>query len=146
MWSHIAKHLAANNFLIDQQHGFRQCFSCETQLISAIIDWAKCINQRSQTDLNLLDHSKALDSLPYQRLLLKLDYYGICRYLDFSKILSDTTNKLLNLLFLPILLYGSEVWGIYDKDDFTKLGRLSLKLTMDVKSQCRKISRISNQF
>ena len=44
MLSHIAKHLAANNILIDQQHAFRQCFSCETQLISAIIDWAKCIN------------------------------------------------------------------------------------------------------
>ena len=26
--SHIAKHVAANNFLIDQQHGFRQRFSC----------------------------------------------------------------------------------------------------------------------
>ena len=44
MLSHIAKHLAANNILIDQQHAFRQRFSCETQLISAIIDWAKCIN------------------------------------------------------------------------------------------------------
>ena len=30
--SHISKHLAANNILIGQQHGFRQCFSCETQL------------------------------------------------------------------------------------------------------------------
>ena len=36
--SHIAKHLAANNILIDQQHGFRQPFSCETQLISSVND------------------------------------------------------------------------------------------------------------
>ena len=36
--SHIAKHLAANNILIDQQHGFRQRFSYETLLISAISD------------------------------------------------------------------------------------------------------------
>ena len=76
--SHIAKHLAGNNILIDQQHGFRQRFSCETQLISAINDWAKCINSRSQTDVILLDFSKAFDSIPHQRLLLKLDYYGIC--------------------------------------------------------------------
>ena len=76
--SHIAKHLAANNILIDQQHGFRQRFSCETQLISAVNDWAKCINSRSQTDVILLDFSKAFDSVPHQRLLLKLDYYGIC--------------------------------------------------------------------
>ena len=41
--SHIPKHVAANDILIDQQHGFRQRFSCETQLISVINDWAKCI-------------------------------------------------------------------------------------------------------
>ena len=76
--SHIAKHLAGNNILIEQQHGFRQRFSCETQLISAINDWAKCINSRSQTDVILLDFSKAFDSIPHQRLLLKLNYYGIC--------------------------------------------------------------------
>ena len=40
------------------------------------------------------------------------------RYLDFSKLPLDVTNKLFDSLFLPILLYGSEVWGIYDKDDF----------------------------
>ena len=30
----------------------------------------------------------------------------------------DVTNKIFDSLFLPILLYGSEVWGIYDKDNF----------------------------
>lgn len=65
--SHIAKHLAANNILIDHQ------------LISAVnADWAKCINSRSQTDVILLDLSKAFDSVPHQRLLLKPNYYGIC--------------------------------------------------------------------
>ena len=39
------------------------------------------------------------------------------RYLDFSKLSLSVTNKLFDSLFLPILLYGSEVWGIYDKDD-----------------------------
>ena len=46
--------------------------------ISAINDCAKCINSRSQTDVILLDFSKAFDSVPHQRLLLKLDYCGIC--------------------------------------------------------------------
>ena len=40
------------------------------------------------------------------------------RYLDFSKLSLGVTNKLFDSLFLPILLYGSEVWGIYDKDNF----------------------------
>ena len=69
--------MAANNILIDQKHGFRQRFLCETQLISAINDWAKCINLHSQTDIIFLDFSKAFDSVPHQRLLSKLDYYGI---------------------------------------------------------------------
>ena len=71
--SRIAKHLAANSILIDQQHGFRQRFSCETQLISAVNNWAKCINSRSPTDVILPDFSKAFDYVP-----IKSDYYGIC--------------------------------------------------------------------
>ena len=77
VFSHMAKHLSKNNILINEQHGFRQRFSCETQLISAIHDWAKSINTCSQTDVILLDFSKAFDSVPHQRLLMKLDYYGI---------------------------------------------------------------------
>ena len=75
--SHMAKHSSGNNILINEQHGFRQQFSCETQLISALHDWAKSINSRSQTDVTLLDFSKAFDSVLHQRLLLKLVYYGI---------------------------------------------------------------------
>ena len=52
--SHMAKHLSKYNIIIDEQHGFRQRFSCETQLITTIHDWAKSINVRSQTDAILL--------------------------------------------------------------------------------------------
>ena len=57
------------NILINEQRGFTEQFSCETQLISALHDWAKSINSRSQTDVMLLDFSKAFDSVPPQRLL-----------------------------------------------------------------------------
>ena len=40
------------------------------------------------------------------------------RYLVFSELSLDVTNKLFDSFFLPILLYGSEVWGMYDKDNF----------------------------
>ena len=36
------------------------------------------------------------------------------RYLDFNKLSINTCNKLFDTLFLPILLYGSEIWGTYD--------------------------------
>jgi len=40
------------------------------------------------------------------------------RYLDFSKLSLGVTHKLFDSLFLPILLCGSGVWCIYDKDNF----------------------------
>ena len=36
------------------------------------------------------------------------------RYLDFNKLSINTCNKLFDTLFLPIVLYGSEIWGAYD--------------------------------
>ena len=73
----LSLYFSLNNILIDQQHGFREKYSCETQLISAIHDWAKSINLCRQTDVILLDFSKAFDSVPHGRLLAKLDFYGI---------------------------------------------------------------------
>ena len=60
--------------VIDQQRGFKEKFSCETQLISAVHDWAKGINLCRQTDVILLDFSTAFDSVPHERLLAKLDF------------------------------------------------------------------------
>ena len=68
---------SANKILIDNQHGFRKQFSCETQLISAVHDWTKSINFKKQTDVTLLDFKKAFDSVPHERLLSKLNYYGL---------------------------------------------------------------------
>lgn len=77
IFSHMAKHLSSHNILINHQHGFRETFSCETQLISAIHDWAKDINFRSQIDVLLLNFSKVFDTVPHERLLIMVDYYGI---------------------------------------------------------------------
>ena len=75
--SHVSKHLATNNIIIDNQHGFREKRSCETQLIGTIQDWAECLNRSGQTDVLLLDFSKAFDKVPHQRLAVKLRHYGI---------------------------------------------------------------------
>jgi len=40
------------------------------------------------------------------------------RYLDFLNLPVDVVNKIFNSLYLPIFMYGSEVWSIYDKDDY----------------------------
>ena len=70
-------HLDSNNILVNSQHGFGQKFSCETQLVTAIEEIAKALDNGKQTDLIIMDFSKAFDVVPHQRLIRKLDYYGI---------------------------------------------------------------------
>ena len=74
---HIAKHLAANDIVIDNQHGFRERLSCETQLLEAINDFALNVNNSCQTDILFLDFSKAFDKVSHHKLLHNIDFYGI---------------------------------------------------------------------
>ena len=64
--------------LSPRQHGFRAGHSCETQLVLAIDDWARSLDSGTRTDIAIFDFSKAFDSVPHKRLLVKLHSYGIC--------------------------------------------------------------------
>ena len=75
--SQVMKHLDLHNILSDNQHGFRKKRSCESQLILTIQDLASGLEDGEQIDAILLDFSKAFDKVPHQRLLLKLQHYGI---------------------------------------------------------------------
>ena len=77
MFRHLSDHLEKNDILTPKQHGFRTGYSCATQLISVVHDWAKTIDNKGQTDVALLDFSKAFDKVSHLRLALKLRYYGI---------------------------------------------------------------------
>ena len=65
------------NLLYDLQHDFRSKRSCETQLVTLIKDLMRNSIAGDQTDLVLLDFSKAFDKISHQKLLLKLHRYGI---------------------------------------------------------------------
>ena len=71
------KHLQNNSILADLQHGFRKHRSCQTQLIKTVNDLAKSINHGEQIDSILIDFSKAFDKVCHQKLLIKLEHYGI---------------------------------------------------------------------
>ena len=76
--SHMSRYFKVNNILKPHQHGFHKGSSTETQLISVLNDWFTSLDKRRRTDVLLLDFSKAFDTVPHNRLLHKLNYYGIC--------------------------------------------------------------------
>ena len=75
--STIMAHYDNFAILTDKQHGFRSKRSCESQLILTINDLAQSLDNKSQIDMAIMDFSKAFDSVPHNRLLLKLSHYGI---------------------------------------------------------------------
>ena len=75
--SNLMNHLERHNNLSDHQHGFRKRRSCETQLLQAVDDLAKCLNEGGQIDAVLLDFSKAFDKVSHHHLATKLHHYGM---------------------------------------------------------------------
>ena len=67
-----------NNLLSSFQHGFVHGRSCTTQLLAVLDKWTEAIEQGENIDAIYLDFTKAFDTVPHQRLLVKLKGYGIC--------------------------------------------------------------------
>ena len=63
--------------MYELQHGFRERRSCETQLASLVEDLARRSSQDKQTDLILLDFSKAFNKVNHSKLSQKLHAYGV---------------------------------------------------------------------
>ena len=70
-------YLNHNNLLFHNQHWFRSRVSCDTQLIQFSLDVYDTLKQGGQTDVIVMDFSKAFDKVDHQRLLLKLHRLGI---------------------------------------------------------------------
>ena len=73
----VVSHMDKYNLLYDLQHGFLSKRSCETQHVTLIGDLMWNYTAGSQTDIVLLDFSKAFDKVSHQKLLLKFHRYGI---------------------------------------------------------------------
>ena len=77
IYSSVSHHLTQYNILRTEQHGFRSGRSCESQLLITIHDLAQNLDEGKQTDVILLDFTKAFDKVPHNRLCYKLSLYGI---------------------------------------------------------------------
>ena len=66
-----------------------------SQLLSCYNDWCLSRNSSKVSDVIFLDLSKAFDSVPHERLLLKLNRYGIDRqlYLWFRNFLTNRRQR-----------------------------------------------------
>lgn len=75
--SALSSHFNSNNILYDLQHGFRERRSCETQLLELTDFLVNNISKGKQTDLILLDFSKAFDKVNHLKLLHTLQEHGV---------------------------------------------------------------------
>ena len=86
----VTDYLVSNNLLTSCQHGFIKGRSCITQLLATLDHWTKVMDRGGDIDAVYLDFSKCFDSVPHERLLIKLRQYGIqgklwCWISDFFK-------------------------------------------------------------
>ena len=93
IFSHHASKFDQYSVLTDKQHGFRSKHSTELQLILTFHDLANSLNSKSQTDMIIMDFSKAFDIVPHNRLLNKLRRAFKVRHMHGSPALSSTVSR-----------------------------------------------------
>ena len=73
----IMEHTEQNKLLSSCQHGFVPKRSCATNLLHTLEKWTTALDTGRPVDAVYLDFAKAFDSVPHQRLIAKIESYGI---------------------------------------------------------------------
>ena len=71
------KHMKINHLFSSRQFGFIKGRSTVLQLMKIIDDWSYALDNNKQVDAIYFDIMKAFDTVPHQRLLGKLESYGL---------------------------------------------------------------------
>ena len=88
-----------------------------------IVNNYTCLGVKLSANGNFTNHKENLTEKT------KRSFFAARRYLDVLKLPIYIINKLFNTLFFPILTYCSEVWGIYDKSDYSRWDKDSIEKT-----------------
>lgn len=73
----LMSHVIENNLLSINQFGFVKGRSIYLQLLKVMNDWTSILDRGNELDVIYLDIKKAFDTVPYRRLMLKLESYGL---------------------------------------------------------------------
>ena len=89
LYNNLFRYFESNNFLVNNQSGFRSGDSCISQLISITHDIFKAFDGSPSHEVRgvFLDISKAFDRVWHKGLLFKLKSYGVSG--DFYKIIES---------------------------------------------------------
>ena len=92
---HLLNHLEANTILFDKQHGFRQKRSTDTQLLAFTQYILANLSGGRQTDVIIMDFTKAFDKVPHHGLIQKLESYDITGHVNtwVEKFLKDRKQR-----------------------------------------------------
>ena len=66
-----------NDWLYEEQHGFRPGYCCEIQVVTVCQDIADSLDEGDCTDVITMDYSKVFNLVPHDRLLTKLAASGL---------------------------------------------------------------------
>ena len=74
---HLLNHMKNSGVLSNAQHGFMTSKSTTTHLLECCFDWNLALRSRKAVDVIYLDFAKAFDSVVHNKLVAKLNSYGI---------------------------------------------------------------------